>query len=136
MTNEERDLITQFMQRVAGTPVRAPGSVPSTLPAPQTQPPIDREADALIAELMQRHPEARYRLTQMAFVQEHALAEAQNTINRLQWELDQARAQQGHGQQGYPPAPASPWGAAAHGFFPSARSVVAGWNVPAPISTS
>ena len=119
MTNEERDLITQFMQRVAGTPVRAPGSVPSTLPATQALPPIDREADALIADLMQRHPEARYRLTQMAFVQEHALAEAQNTINRLQWELDQARAQQGHGQQGYaqpqgyPQAPASPWGAAA-----------------------
>ena len=26
--------------------------------------------------------------------------------------------------------------AAFHGFGPSARSVVAGWNVPAPISTS
>lgn len=104
MTNEERDLITQFIQRIAGPPARAPGSVPSTLPA-AALPPIDREADALIAELMQRHPEARYRLTQMAFVQEHALAEAQNTIDRLQWELDQARAQ---------PAPAaSPWGAAA-----------------------
>ncbi len=114
MTNEERDLITQFIQRVAGTPVRAPGSVPSTLPAPQALPPIDREADALIAELMHRHPDARYRLTQMAFVQEHALAEAQNTINRLQWELEQARAQQGYGQpQGYPQAPSSPWGAAA-----------------------
>jgi len=113
MTNEERDLITQFMQRVAGTPVRAPGSVPSTLPATQALPPIDREADALIADLMQRHPEARYRLTQMAFVQEHALAEAQNTINRLQWELEQARAQQGYGQQA-PAMPAgSPWGAAA-----------------------
>jgi hypothetical protein len=112
MTNEERDLITQFIQRVAGTPVRAPGSVPSTLPAQQNLPPVDREADALIAELMQRHPDARYRLTQMAFVQEHALAEAQNTINRLQWELEQARSQQGYGQ----PAqmqPASPWGAAA-----------------------
>jgi hypothetical protein len=128
MTNEERDLITQFIQRVAGTPVRAPGSVPSTVPATQNLPPIDREADALIADLMQRNPDARYRLTQMAFVQEHALAEAQNTINRLQWELDQARAPQGYGQQGYgqqgygqqgypqqgyPQAPASPWGAAA-----------------------
>jgi hypothetical protein len=104
MTNEERDLITQFIQRVAGGPARAPGSVPTTLPAPPL-PPVDREADALIGELMQRYPEARYRLTQMAFVQEHALAEAQNTINRLQWELDQARAQ---------PAPTpSPWGPAA-----------------------
>jgi hypothetical protein len=109
MTNEERDLITQFIQRVAGNQARAPGSVPSTVPATQALPPIDREADGLIAELMARHPEARYRLTQMAFVQEHALAEAQNTINRLQWELDQARA------PGQPPAmPASsPWGAAA-----------------------
>lgn len=105
MTNEERDLITQFMRRVAGTPVRAPGSVPSTLPAAAPLPAIDPEADALIADLMQRHPDARYRLAQMAFVQEHALAEAQNTINRLQWELDQTRA---------PAAPnASPWGAAA-----------------------
>lgn len=122
MTNEERDLIAQFIQRVAGTPVRAPGSVPSTLPAPQAQPPVDREADAFIAELMQRHPDARYRLTQMAFVQEHALAEAQNTINRLQWELEQARAPQGYGQQGYgqPQAPAgSPWGAAAQQPQPS-----------------
>jgi uncharacterized protein len=106
MTNEERDLITQFIQRVAGAPARVPGSVPTTLPAPPL-PPIDHEADALIGDLMQRYPEARYRLTQMAFVQEHALAEAQNTINRLQWELDQARAQP-------PLAPAaSPWGAAA-----------------------
>jgi hypothetical protein len=106
MTNEERDLITQFIQRVAGAPARA-GSVPATAPA---LPPIDPEADALIAHLMQRHPEARYRLAQTAFVQEHALAEAQNTINRLQWELDQARAQPMPTQP--TPAP-SPWGAAA-----------------------
>ena len=36
-------------------------------------PPVDREADALIAELFTRYPEARYRITQTAFVQEHAL---------------------------------------------------------------
>ncbi len=108
MTNEERHLITQFIERIAAPPARPPSSVPYTLPAP-AQPLMDREADALIAELMLRYPEARYRLTQMAFVQEHALAEAQNTINRLQWELDQARVQPA-------PAPvpaASPWGAAA-----------------------
>ncbi len=107
MTNEERDLITQFIARVGGAQAGrgAPsGSVPSTQPAASPLPAIDPEADALIADLFARHPEARYRLTQMAFVQEHALAEAQNTINRLQWELDQARTQQ---------APASPWGAAA-----------------------
>ncbi len=126
MTNEERDLITQFIQRVGGTPVRAPGSVPSTLPAP-AHPPIDREADALIADLLQRHPEARYRLTQMAFVQEHALAEAQNTINRLQWELDQARTQQMPVQH-MPPqqAPASPWGAAAQAQPQPSRGLFGG----------
>lgn len=111
MTNEERDLITRFIERIAAPPARPPSSVPYTLPAP-AQPPVDREADALIAELMLRYPEARYRLTQMAFVQEHALAETQNTINRLQWELDQARAQQAPAPAASPMT-ASPWGAAA-----------------------
>ena len=117
MTNEERDLITQFIQRVGGVPARPAGgfggSVPSTAPTVQALPPVDPEADALIGDLMQRYPEARYRLTQMAFVQEHALAEAQNTINRLQWELDQARAQQERAQQAPAMPAASPWGAAA-----------------------
>jgi hypothetical protein len=125
MTNEERDLITQFIQRVGGVPARAPGSVPSTLPATQALPPIDREADALIFDLMQRYPEARYRLTQMAFVQEHALAEAQNTINRLQWELDQARSQPAYAQQPAMPA-ASPWGAAAQPQQPQSRGLFGG----------
>ncbi len=91
MTNEERDIITQFIERVGGA--KAPsgfGSVPSTQPA---LPPVDREADALIGDLFSRYPEARYRLTQTAFVQEHALVEAQNRIKRLEWELDQARQQ-------------------------------------------
>ena len=46
---------------------------------------------ALIAEQFTRYPEARYRLTQLAFVQEHALAEAQNRIQRLEWEQQQAQ---------------------------------------------
>ncbi len=96
MTNEERDLITRFIERVAG--VGAPA---------QGLPPIDPDADRLIADLFSRHPEARYRITQMAFVQEHALVEAQNRINRLQWELQQAQQAQGA------PPPGSPWGAAA-----------------------
>jgi hypothetical protein len=105
MTNEERDIITQYIQRVGGAPAAGfGGSVPATT---QPLPPIDREADALIADLFNRYPEARYRLTQTAFVQEHALVEAQNQINRLQWELQQAR-QQAPAQQA-----ASPWGAAA-----------------------
>jgi hypothetical protein len=104
MTNEERDIITQFIGRVGGA--QAPGqpsfggSVPATT-APAL-PSIDPEADRLIAEQFARYPEARYRLTQLAFIQEHALAEAQNRLQRLEWELQQARqqAQQAPQQQG------------------------------------
>jgi hypothetical protein len=91
MTNEERDIITQFIERVGGAkPPSGFGSVPGTQPA---LPPVDRDADALIGDLFSRYPEARYRLTQTAFVQEHALIEAQNRIKRLEWELEQARQQ-------------------------------------------
>jgi hypothetical protein len=107
MTNEERDLIQQFIARVGGPPAGGfGGSVPSTTPSA----PIDREADAFIADQFNRFPEARYRLTQLAFVQEHALVEAQNQLNRLQWELQNLKQQQAQA----PAAPAaSPWGAAA-----------------------
>lgn len=91
MTNEERDIIARFIARVAGAAQPggfSGGSVPTAQPA---LPPIDREADAFIAELFQRYPEARYRITQMAFVQEAALAEAQNRIRRLEWALQQAQ---------------------------------------------
>ena len=113
MTNEERDLITRFIQRVGGVqqssgfggPSAASGSVPATQGA-QPLPPIDREADGLIGDLFSRYPEARYRITQLAFVQEHALVEAQNVIQRLQWELQQAR-------QAQPQPGGSAWGASA-----------------------
>src|SRR6185437_2593944 len=103
MTNEERDIITQFVARVGGQPQQASGfgSVPATVPAQnpaQNLPPVDPEADRFIADQFARFPEARYRITQMAFVQEAALAEAQNRLKRLQWELDQTR-QQGATQQ-------------------------------------
>jgi uncharacterized protein len=91
MTNEERDIISQFIARVGGaTPSGgfAGGSVPASQPA---LPPVDRDADAYIGQLLTQYPEARYRITQLAFVQEHALAEAQNRIQRLEWELQQAR---------------------------------------------
>lgn len=106
MTNEERDLILNFIQRVGGSQAAGFGSVPSTNPA---MPPIDREADAFIAEQLIRFPEARYRITQLAFVQEHALAEASNRINQLQAENQALR------QQPVPTAQpaASPWGQAA-----------------------
>ena len=92
MTNEERDLITRYIGRIAGAQQGgggfAGGSVPQSQPA---LPPIDRDADALIAQLFQQYPEARYRITQTALVQEAAFAEAQNQIRRLQWELEQTR---------------------------------------------
>ncbi len=94
MTNEERDLISQFVARVSGNSSGAfSRSVPSTVPA---LPPIDPEADAYINQQFQAHPEARYRITQMAVVQEAALAEAANRIQRLQAELQatQQAAQQ------------------------------------------
>jgi uncharacterized protein len=103
MTDEERDIITRFIERVGG-------GQPATGSAPATPlPPVDPEADRLIGELFAKYPEARYRLAQMAFVQEHALAEAQNRIARLQYELQQAR----QAQTQAPPAAQSPWGAAA-----------------------
>jgi hypothetical protein len=104
MTDEERDIITRFIQRVGGGQPATGGSAPAT-----PLPPVDPDADRLIGELFAKYPEARYRLTQMAFVQEHALAEAQNRIARLQYELQQAR----QAQTQAPPPAQSPWGAAA-----------------------
>jgi len=105
MTNEERDLIIRFVQRFGGAqPGGFAGGVGQAAPPPL--PPIDQEADALLADLFAHYPEARYRITQMAFVQEHALAEAQNRMQRLEWELQQAHQQ----AQAAPPAAASPWG--------------------------
>jgi len=135
MTNEERDIISQFIARVGGAPQRSgfsSGSVPATQPA---LPPVDRDADSFIAQQLAQYPEARYRITQLAFVQEHALVEAQNRIKRLEWEVQQAQqaAQQAQQQagsrgssgggffsglfgggrqqpQGGPPPGAGPWG--------------------------
>jgi hypothetical protein len=104
MTNEERDIITQFIGRVGGAAPQSgfgATSVPATQPA---LPPIDRDADAYIGQAFTQYPEARYRITQLAFVQEHALVEAQNRIQRLEWELQQAQqaAQQAQQSAGRP----------------------------------
>ncbi|MGH7189731.1 MAG: DUF2076 domain-containing protein [Acetobacteraceae bacterium] len=107
MTNEERDIITRFVERAAGG--SGGGSVPG---AGASLPAIDPAADALIAELFTRYPEARYRLTQMAFVQEHALAEAQNRISQLQYQLAAAR-------QAPPPMPPASRGGFFSGLFGS-----------------
>lgn len=103
MTNEERDIIAGFIGRVSGASAPASAWTGSSVPAAQPDrpplPPVDPEADRFIADQFQRFPEARYRLTQLAFVQEHALIEAQNRLRRLEWELQQARqAQQQAGQ--------------------------------------
>jgi hypothetical protein len=92
MTPEERDIIGRFIARVGGGAQSSgfSGSVPATT---SPLPPIDPEADRFIAAQFNAVPEARYRLTQMAFVQEAALTEAQNRIKRLEYELNQARAQ-------------------------------------------
>jgi hypothetical protein len=101
MTNEERDIITQFIGRVGGAQGASgfAGSVPAT--TQQALPPVDPDADRLIRDMFQRYPEEPYRITQLAFVQEHALTEAQNRIQRLEWELQQAKqaAQQQPQQQ-------------------------------------
>ncbi|AQS86088.1 MAG: DUF2076 domain-containing protein [Acetobacter aceti] len=102
MNNQERDLISKFIARVGGAPQTAAGSVPSTSPS---LPPIDPEADSFIAENFQKYPEARYRITQMAVVQEAALVESQNRIRELQFQLQQAQqavqqAQQSKGSSG------------------------------------
>ncbi|MBY0336971.1 MAG: DUF2076 domain-containing protein [Acetobacteraceae bacterium] len=101
MTEEERRIITEYVTRVAGaaqpaqssSPWGNAGRVPSTQPAQPPLPPVDREADALIQQLFSQYPEARYRLTQTAFVQEHALVAAQNRIQELEWELEAAQRQ-------------------------------------------
>ena len=104
MTEEERRIISGFVERVAGVSQARPASpwggssVPSTQVRPPL-PPVDPEADALIAELFARYPEARYRLTQTAFVQENALVQAQNRIQELEWQLENAEAQAQQAQQ-------------------------------------
>ncbi|MES2712283.1 MAG: DUF2076 family protein [Pseudomonadota bacterium] len=98
MTDEERRIIQSFIERIAGVAQAAPSrspwgaSVPQTGQAPNL-PPVDPEADRFIADLFARLPEARYRLTQSAFVQEAALIEANNRIQRLEWEVENARRQ-------------------------------------------
>lgn len=93
-------MITSFVERVSGAAQAAParpaspwGALGGGQPAQPALPPVDPEADRLIGDLMARHPEARYRLTQMAFVQEAALVEMTNRIQQLEWELEDARRQ-------------------------------------------
>ena len=94
MTPEERDIISRFVQRVAGSPSQ--GSVPATTAAPM--PPLDLEADQHLSTLFQQYPEARYRMTQFAFGQEQALQGAAQHIQALEQQLAAARQAQTQGQ--------------------------------------
>jgi hypothetical protein len=117
MTNEERDIISQFIARVSGVqaqPSFSAGSVPATQPTAPPLPPIDPDANQFIAQNFQRYPDAPYRITQLAFVQEHALVEAQNRIKRLEWEVQQAQQAVQQAQQ---QPQASPSGSTGGGFF-------------------
>jgi uncharacterized protein len=91
MTPQERDLIAQFFDRVSGASQGGGGFSRGSVPQTQPLAPIDPQADAFIAQQFQQHPEARYRITQTAIVQEMALAEATNRIRQLQWQLEQAQ---------------------------------------------
>ncbi len=99
MTDDEKRIITEFVQRVvrgdAPPAAPSPWGRPAAQPAAPPREPIDAEADALLKQLHDAHPEARYRLAQLAFVQEHAMAEAQNRINQLEWELENKGKQGG-----------------------------------------
>ena len=74
--------------------------MPSVGAQPQQPPlpPVDRDADQMIDGLFRQYPEARYRITQTAFVQEHALVEANNRIQQLEWELESSRRQEEAGR--------------------------------------
>lgn len=107
MNDEERQIITGYVERVAGVGQAAPAStgpwgarsVPNTQQPRPDLPPIDPEADRLISDLFSRYPEARYRLTQTAFVQEAALVQAQNRIQELEWQLENTQNQAQAAQQ-------------------------------------
>ena len=102
MNSEERDIIARFVQRVAGAP--SGGSVPATggQPLPPL-PPLDPEADQHLSTLFGQYPEARYRMTQFAFAQEHALEAAGQRIQQLEQQMQarqpvQPGQMQGQGQ--------------------------------------
>ena len=97
MSPEERDIISRFVQRVAGSPTQ--GSGPRHHQR-RPLPPVDYEADQHLGTLFQQYPEARYRMTQLAFGQEQALQGAAQHIQALEQQLAAARQGQGQYQQG------------------------------------
>ena len=126
MTDEERDIITRFIQRVGGA---APGAPPGSLP------PVDHEADRLIGELFAHYPEARYRLAQTAFVQEAAIKESQGRIRSLEADLQSTREALQSARSSQAQVPAQRSGFFSGGFQPMPPSPppqANPWGAPAP----
>lgn len=128
MNNEERDLISRFVARVGGAP--SGGAFGGVSQAPANLPPIDPEADRFIAENFQKYPDARYRVTQMAVVQEAALAEAQNRIRQLQLQLQQVQSQAAQQQQQRPAGGGLFGGLFGGGARPQQAAPPPGWGQP------
>ena len=93
MTPQEKDLIQAVYDRLA----QAGGAK-------------DAEAASFIQEQLRRQPDAPYGLTQAVIVLEAGLNQAQQKIEALQRQLDQARAGSGAGSSGGFLGGASPWG--------------------------
>jgi uncharacterized protein len=91
----DRDIIAGYFKRLAES----------------EKPAKDLEAETLIVEKAAAIPGALYYLTQAAIVSEHALAEAQNRIQQLEWEASRKSGGMlgslfgGSGGAGRPPAP-------------------------------
>ncbi|MPW00716.1 DUF2076 domain-containing protein [Bombella apis] len=129
MNSEERDLISRFVARVGGGVGLPNGQSPASLP------PIDPEADRFIAENFQRFPEARYRITQLAVVQEAALSQAQARIRDLEFQLQQARGQIAQLQQ-QASQPGQQSGGQSGGFFSGLFGRGASASAPPPRGAS
>jgi len=94
MTPQEKDLIQAVYDRLA----QAGGGAK------------DAEAASFIQDQLRRQPDAAYGLTQAVIVLEAGLNQAQQKIDALQRQLDQARAGSSGGSSGGFLGGASPWG--------------------------
>ncbi|MDB5366326.1 MAG: putative periplasmic ligand-binding sensor protein [Rhodospirillales bacterium] len=109
MTPQERDLLTQLIDRLRAAP-------------PQQK---DPEAEQLIRDAVRLVPDAPYLLAQTVLMQDFALNQAQQRIQDLERRVAQPAAQGGGSFLGglfgggasrpQPPAAAGPWGGAPQG---------------------
>lgn len=120
MNQQEKDLIQGVFDRLARAGVGQK----------------DAEADALIRDLAARQPDALYGLVQAVIMQEMGLGQAQQTITKLQSDLDAARrsgAQSGGASSGsgFLSGP-SPWGNPAPQPQPAPQAAYA--SAPQPMA--